>query len=113
MRNQEHAGNSYRVPTIEDFMNDTEPSGLPWGSISFGHVVTKGRESEGRKSSGHGTYIGEETYASGTLALPYTQPFPAAPNYSTSTAEEVYMEDAAGFGYSPVITTAFNPLPPP
>jgi hypothetical protein len=123
MRNQEHAGNSYRVPSVEDFMNDTEPAGLPWGSISFGHAINKSRESEGRRSSGRGTYVGEESYPGSALGLPYTQPQPppppqpfpvaVAPSYTSSNAEDAYMDDAtvATYGYSPVMPT-FGALPP-
>lgn len=120
MRNQENAGNSYRIPTADDFLNDTELSGLPWGSISFGHVVSRGHETEGQRSSGRGTFVGDEgsgyQTASGggrPFGIPsYTTGFPPqAPSYGSSGPEDAYMEDTAASYYSPVLQ-GFNPLTP-
>ncbi|KAH8714949.1 hypothetical protein HC256_003824 [Beauveria bassiana] len=60
MRDLEHAGNSYRIPTATDIMGDGTVSGLPWGSVSLGHVVSRGHEAESkRSSSGRNTYNGD------------------------------------------------------
>ena len=120
MRNQENAGNSYRIPTADDFLNDTELSGLPWGSISFGHVVSRGHETEAQRSSGRGTFVGDEgsgyQTASGggrPFGIPsYSTGFPPqAPSYGSSGPEDAYMEDTAASYYSPVLQ-GFNPLTP-
>lgn len=121
-RNQQYAGNSYRTPTAEDFMNDTESDGLPWGGINFGHAVLRGYESEGRRSSGRETYVADDslqTHAT-TLApvsapapfmMPYSQALPqTAPSFGSSGADDVYMEEAS-YGYGPVMQS-FPPLPP-
>lgn len=113
MRNQENAGNSYRIPTAEDFMNDTELSGLPWGSINVGLVVSRGHDTEGRRSSGRGsggTFVGDESYKARPFAIPYTQGFPQAPSYGSSGPEDTYVEDAS-YAYSPVLP-GFTPLTP-
>ncbi|KAL2068687.1 hypothetical protein VTL71DRAFT_15025 [Oculimacula yallundae] len=51
--NQTHAGHSYHTPTPGDMGRDDELSGLPWGSLSLRHVVSKGRakEEESRRGS--------------------------------------------------------------
>ena len=118
MKNQENAGNSYRIPTADDFINDTELSGLPWGSINFGHVVSRGHETEGRRSSGRGTFVGDDgsgyqTSAGGGFGMPPYQAAgfpPQAPSYASSGPEDAYMEETS-YGYSPVLQ-GFNPLTP-
>ncbi|KAM3516075.1 hypothetical protein MY11210_000357 [Beauveria gryllotalpidicola] len=60
MRNLEHAGNSYRIPSAADIPGDGALSGLPWGSVNLGHVVSRGHEAESkRSSSGRNTYNGD------------------------------------------------------
>ncbi|KAK8141043.1 hypothetical protein G3M48_000960 [Beauveria asiatica] len=60
MRNREHAGNSYRIPSAADISGDGALSGLPWGSVNLGHVVSRGHEAESkRSSSGRNTYNGD------------------------------------------------------
>ncbi|KAM3481234.1 hypothetical protein MY8738_004586 [Beauveria namnaoensis] len=60
MRNLEHAGNSYRIPSAADITGDGALSGLPWGSVNLGHVVSRGHEAESkRSSSGRNTYNGD------------------------------------------------------
>ncbi|TVY18442.1 hypothetical protein LARI1_G004692 [Lachnellula arida] len=51
--NQAHAGHSYNTPDPDEMGESDELSGLPWGSLSLKHVVSKGRakESESRKGS--------------------------------------------------------------
>ena len=63
-QNQEHAGNSYRIPSADEFshMNDAEPSGLPWGSVNVGFIAARGYEYDSRRSSGRDAYAGDESY---------------------------------------------------
>ncbi|TVY29087.1 hypothetical protein LHYA1_G002513 [Lachnellula hyalina] len=51
--NQAHAGHSYNTPDPDEMGGNDELSGLPWGSLSLKHVVSKGRakESESRRGS--------------------------------------------------------------
>lgn len=107
MRNQENAGNSYRTPTANDFMNDSEPAGLPWGSVNFGHILTRGHDAEGRRSSGRGTYIGEDPYQSNFYAAGYGNGIPQATSYGSSGTDEAYLEEQS-YVYSPVLQT-FSP----
>lgn len=104
MRNQENAGNSYRTPTADDFMHDAEPAGLPWGSVNFGHVMVRGNDFEGRKSSGRGTYIGDDPYRANYYAVGYGHGVPQAASYHSSGTEDAYLEDPA-YVYSPVLQT--------
>ena len=39
---------------------DHEVSGLPWGTFSMSHVVSRGHEAASRRSSGRGEYIRED-----------------------------------------------------
>ncbi|TVY73432.1 hypothetical protein LSUE1_G006493 [Lachnellula suecica] len=48
--NRAHAGHSYNTPDPDDMGGEEELSGLPWGSLSLKHVVSKGRAKE---SSSH------------------------------------------------------------
>ncbi|KAI0167286.1 hypothetical protein BJ166DRAFT_495595 [Pestalotiopsis sp. NC0098] len=50
-RNQELAGSSYAVPSSNELAGASdECDGLPWGSISMRHVLSRGQQ----QSSGHG-----------------------------------------------------------
>lgn len=50
-RNQELAGSSYAVPSSNELAGASdECEGLPWGSISMRHVLSRGQQ----QSSGHG-----------------------------------------------------------
>lgn len=51
--NRAHASASYQTPEPRDMGTDDELSGLPWGSLSLKHVVSKGRarEEESRRGS--------------------------------------------------------------
>ncbi|KAI1852399.1 hypothetical protein JX265_003833 [Neoarthrinium moseri] len=75
-RNQELAGSSYQVASSDDYLQEEECSGLPWGSFSMRHVVARGHESESRRGSGrdehardassqvYGQYGGYDTHRS-------------------------------------------------
>ncbi|KAG9234463.1 hypothetical protein BJ875DRAFT_10958 [Amylocarpus encephaloides] len=41
--NRTHAGHAYHTPDPNEMGGDHDPSGLPWGSLSLQHVVSKGR----------------------------------------------------------------------
>lgn len=97
-RNQEYAGNSYRIPNPGDFSTDPEPSGLPWGSVNIAHFVARGQEAESRRSSGRGTYSGDDGFATATYG--------ASPSYGgaqwaqhtsyggSSGGDEMYYDDS-------------------
>ncbi|KAI8657388.1 BZIP domain-containing protein [Fusarium keratoplasticum] len=97
-RNQEYAGNSYRIPNPGDFSTDPEPSGLPWGSVNIAHFVARGQEVESRRSSGRGTYSGDDGFATATYG--------ASPSYGgaqwaqhtsyggSSGGDEMYYDDS-------------------
>ncbi|KFA60918.1 hypothetical protein S40285_05787 [Stachybotrys chlorohalonatus IBT 40285] len=93
MRNQEHAGNSYRIPSGSDINSDYEISGLPWGSVNIGHVVSRGHEVESRRSSGRRTHAGEDSYSAGYYGYGYGQGINHAGSYGSSGGEEMYYDD--------------------
>ena len=68
-RNQQHAASCYQIPSPGDIAADHEVSGLPWGTFSMSHVVSRGHEAESRRSSGRGEYIREDTRYQ---TVPYT-----------------------------------------
>jgi hypothetical protein len=41
-----HAGHSYNTPDPGEMGTDDELSGLPWGSLSLKHVISKGKAKE-------------------------------------------------------------------
>ncbi|KAI0471994.1 hypothetical protein GGR56DRAFT_101504 [Xylariaceae sp. FL0804] len=54
-RNRDNAGSSYRVPDAAALAPEDEQSelsGLPWGSINMRHVVARGHERESQRGSG-------------------------------------------------------------
>jgi len=57
--NRAHAGYSYHTADVTEMGGEDELSGLPWGSLSLKHVVSRGhaREEESRR----GSRRGEET----------------------------------------------------
>lgn len=97
-RNQEFAGNSYRVPEYDDYGADSELSGLPWGSVSFAHFATNSHEAGSRRSSARDTYAGDEAYQANTYdtTSPYTysQWTQPASYGGSSGGDETYYEDA-------------------
>ncbi|KAI1075209.1 hypothetical protein F5B20DRAFT_585428 [Whalleya microplaca] len=61
-RNQEYADSSYRVAHSDELDADqTDVSGLPWGSISMRHVVARGHESESRRGSRRDDYTQDDS----------------------------------------------------
>jgi hypothetical protein len=85
-------------------MNDVELSGLPWGSVNIGLSVARGHESQGRPSSGRGTYVGDDTMPpTGAFgSMPFTHGFPQTASYGSSGADEMYVDEPA-YTYSPVL----------
>ncbi|CZT02588.1 related to SRP40-suppressor of mutant AC40 of RNA polymerase I and III [Rhynchosporium graminicola] len=62
--NQTHAGHSYHTADPGDMGPEHNLSGLPWGSLSLKHVVSKGREKEEesrRGSRSHGDRSPQES----------------------------------------------------
>ncbi|PNY28727.1 Uncharacterized protein TCAP_01346 [Tolypocladium capitatum] len=93
-RNREHAGNSYRVPVVADIAGSQELSGLPWGSLNWGLVLARGHEAESRRSSGRGTYVGDEPYPVPHYAMPYGADLNQTASYGSSGGDDVYYDDA-------------------
>ncbi|KAL5604058.1 hypothetical protein BROUX41_002047 [Berkeleyomyces rouxiae] len=54
-RNRIHASSSYRIPAPCDLGPENEVSGLPWGSINIGHVVSRGLADASRRNYSHRT----------------------------------------------------------
>ncbi|KAG6024374.1 hypothetical protein E4U41_001794 [Claviceps citrina] len=106
-RNQEHAGNSYRTPSANDLRLENELSGLPWGSVNWGLVITKGYEYQSRQSSGNDTYVGDDP-----CSVPQYTTYAPGPNQTLAYGgvDEAYYDgsnyvyDAAGYhAYTPVL----------
>ncbi|RDA86534.1 hypothetical protein CP532_1890 [Ophiocordyceps camponoti-leonardi (nom. inval.)] len=107
-RNQEHAGNSYRIPVGTDITTDHDLSGLPWGSMNLGLVVARGHEAESLRSSGRGTYVGDEPYASPhtQYSMPLGSELPQTSGYG---GENILFDDST-YLYDYDAVTAFPPL---
>ncbi|GAO17026.1 uncharacterized protein UV8b_03160 [Ustilaginoidea virens] len=106
LRNQEHAGNSYRIPSPTDFTLDTESSGLPWGSINWGVVISRGHEIQSQRSSGRGTYVGDEHYQAAQLTA-HGGGLQQAWSYGSSSGEEAYYDEAS-YLYDPAGLRAYT-----
>lgn len=75
-RNQQHAASCYQVPSPSDIAAEHDVSGLPWGSFSMRHVVSRGHEAESRRNSGRGEYIYQPAqYGDGEVAYLPVSPF--------------------------------------
>ncbi|OAA45288.1 basic leucine zipper transcription factor domain-containing protein [Beauveria brongniartii RCEF 3172] len=126
MRNLEHAGNSYRIPSAADITGDGALSGLPWGSVNLGHVVSRGHEAESkRSSSGRNTYNGDASsnqssnnnnnssnnhdYTLSSYGQVAAQPISyGAANAAAAAAEGQVVEDSPYFyGIGPPLMPAF------
>ncbi|KAG7435997.1 hypothetical protein Forpi1262_v002541 [Fusarium oxysporum f. sp. raphani] len=84
-RNQEYAGNSYRIPSVNDFNSYSDPSGLPWGSMNIGHFAGRSQEAESRHSSSRrGAHSADDSFATATYS--------ASPSYGTQWAQASYGE---------------------
>ncbi|KAL2760588.1 hypothetical protein ACRALDRAFT_1059628 [Sodiomyces alcalophilus JCM 7366] len=100
-QNKELAGRAYQTPSATDLGPDQDESGLPWGGISIKHVVSRGHEYEGRRSS-RGDYVWDDTrtqnpYNAG--ACPggaYPQPL----SYGSSGGDDMYYEDESQYPYN-------------
>ncbi|KAM4056019.1 Basic-leucine zipper (bZIP) transcription factor [Hirsutella rhossiliensis] len=121
-RNREHAGNSYRIPLGavdlggsgygHGYGQEEELSGLPWGGMNLSLVVSRGHEAESRRSSGRGTYIGDEplTIAASPPFAVVSAPAPGgstAPSYGSSGGGDDIFFDDASYAYD---AAAFPPL---
>jgi len=51
MQNQENAVNAYRIPEPDDFGQEEDVSGLPWGSFNMQYIVARGHESASQQGS--------------------------------------------------------------
>ena len=98
-RNEQHAGCCYQIPAASGVTSEQEVSGLPWGTFSMRHVVSRGHEAESRRSSGRGDYLREDgRYQQSPFAD--TMPYSTAPSYpqhsgsfgGSSTGEDGYYE---------------------
>lgn len=84
MRNQEHAGSSYHTPSADEIAAfDEDLSGLPWGSLSMGHVFAKGHESASRSGSRRDD-AGDAAFDSQYLAP--TSAYGGAADYGSTSA---------------------------
>lgn len=108
IRNQEHAGNSYRIPSSTDLSLNNELSGVPWGSVNWGLVVTRGHQCQSRRSSGNGTYVEDDPY-SAPQYIAYAQGLHQSPSYS-SNGEEGYNDDTS-YVYDPAGIHTFARVP--
>ena len=56
--NQQAAGSAYTAPSAED-LESSEPTGLPWGSVSIKHVFEAGkaREKQSQHASREGSVV--------------------------------------------------------
>ncbi|KAF5660593.1 SRP40-suppressor of mutant AC40 of RNA polymerase I III [Fusarium heterosporum] len=96
-RNQEYAGNSYRIPSSSDFSSHADPSGLPWGSMNIGHFVGRSQEAESRHSSSRrGTNSADESFATATYgASPsYSAQWTQQVGYNEGNVDEMYYDDS-------------------
>jgi hypothetical protein len=109
LKNQEHAGNSYRIPTPSDIDAVSDLSGLPWGSVNLNHVVARGYDAESRRSSGRGTYVGDEGYPVGSWPHAYRQDYPQTASYGSSYGGEESFYDQATYAYDPTSIQALSP----
>ncbi len=109
-RNQENAGNSYRIPSPSDVSSGEDLSGLPWGSVNLSHVLSRSHELQSRRSSGRDTtYIGDDNYHTSSSNFgfaSYTPGLPHAPSYGDSSAGEDAIYDE-----SPYLYSAATPMP--
>lgn len=60
--NTAHAGHSYHTPDPGEMAADDELSGLPWGSLSLRHVVSKGKAKEEESRRGSKTHEDRSHY---------------------------------------------------
>ncbi|PNP55135.1 hypothetical protein THARTR1_04824 [Trichoderma harzianum] len=104
-KDKENAGNSYRIPEPDDVDTEPEPSGLPWGSVSLSHIVSRGHEAESRKSSGQGTYL-EDSFVARNYSSSFSSEVRQTASYSSGGAndgyvdENTYVYDGPTFGHS-------------
>lgn len=61
-RNQEYASNNYQIPQSGELADAEDLSGLPWGSFSMSHVVSRGHESESRRGSARDENVDSRLY---------------------------------------------------
>ncbi|KAL2212008.1 hypothetical protein CC79DRAFT_1318039 [Sarocladium strictum] len=110
-RNQEHAGNSYRIPIPEDFAASSDLSGLPWGSVNLSHVVLRGHDAESRRSgSGQGTTsLGDDRYSATAYTNSYNQSYAQAPSYEGRAAGDESFYDQAAYMYDTTGLQSYTP----
>ncbi|TQV99078.1 hypothetical protein V2A60_004572 [Cordyceps javanica] len=114
-RNLKHAGNSYRIPSALDFGGDDTLSGLPWGSVNLGHVVSRGHEAESKRSSGRNTHTGDDSSnpSSNSYSLAsYGRAIPHPINYGVGVGVGVGVGENQVVDDSPYLYGMGSPLMP-
>ncbi|POR33356.1 Uncharacterized protein TPAR_06456 [Tolypocladium paradoxum] len=106
-RNQAYAGNSYRIPAVNDVTSNQELSGLPWGSLNWSLVLARGHEAASRRSSGRGTYVGDEPYPVSHYTMPYGADLHQTASYGSSGGDDVYYDDTNYVYDAPPVPPAF------
>ncbi|KAK5993196.1 hypothetical protein PT974_06624 [Cladobotryum mycophilum] len=111
-QNQEYAGNSYRIPLATELeTTETELSGLPWGGVNLCHFIARGHEAESRRSSGRGTYTGDESLGSGNYSISYGTGMHQSPSYGSSGPDDGFFDETP-YVYDPsFISQAFPAMP--
>ncbi|KAL7925268.1 hypothetical protein ACQKWADRAFT_217674 [Trichoderma austrokoningii] len=108
-RDKQHAGNSYRIPDSDDIPTETEPSGLPWGSMNLSLFVARGHEAECRKASRRAIQ-----QADGLTSPNYTSSLNSdmcqSASYSSRGVNDVCLENNPYVYEASFIGQAFPPL---
>ncbi|WYZ38948.1 hypothetical protein EsH8_III_000862 [Colletotrichum jinshuiense] len=99
-QNEANASNIYTIASPSDLGPEEAEDGLPWGSINFNHVVTRGHEYESRRGSGREDYGREDSsqYAN-AYGTNYTGGYHQPRSYGSSGGEEYYYEGQSPYYY--------------
>ncbi|KAH7318730.1 hypothetical protein B0I35DRAFT_250798 [Stachybotrys elegans] len=101
LQNLENAGNSYRTPSQSDLSSQYELTGLPWGGMDLSHVVSRGHEAEGRRSSGRGTHTAEDVHSPAYYGgYGYGHGINQTASYGSSGTDEIYYDESS-YMYDP------------
>ncbi|KAK2009383.1 hypothetical protein LZ32DRAFT_608547 [Colletotrichum eremochloae] len=95
--NEANAQNAYTVVSPSTAAAAEEESGLPWGSINFNHVITRGHENESRRGSGRDDYVQEEPHYAAGYAASFTGGYNQPASYGSSGGEDYYYGDESPF----------------
>lgn len=103
VQDRTHASHAYQTPEPGEMGTDDELSGLPWGSLSLKHVVSRGKEKEassrrGSRRDDRRSYYGGSAYGTQEPIYGESDAYYEADSTYYEDGDQVYYDYGSGSG---------------